>query len=34
MDGLTNQIGYGKVPHHIHGGLESAVQTLFLEMAQ
>jgi AcrR family transcriptional regulator len=34
MDGLTNQIGYGKVPHHIHGGLESAVRTLFLEMAQ
>jgi AcrR family transcriptional regulator len=32
MDGLTNQIGYGKVPHDIHGGLESAVRTLFLDL--
>ena len=32
MDGLTNQIGFGKVPHHIHAGLESAVRTLFLEL--
>lgn len=34
MDGLTNQIGYGKVPHEIHGGLASAVRTLFLELVQ
>lgn len=33
MDGLTNQVGYGKVPHHIHAGLESAVRTLFLDLA-
>jgi AcrR family transcriptional regulator len=32
MDGLTNQIGYGKVPHDIHAGLESAVRTLFLDL--
>jgi AcrR family transcriptional regulator len=32
MDGLTNQIGYGKVPHDIHSGLESAVRTLFLDL--
>ena len=34
MDGLTNQIGYGKVPHEIHSGLATAVRTLFLELVQ
>ena len=34
MDGLTNQIGYGKVPHDIHSGLGSTVRTLFLELVQ
>ena len=34
MDGLTNQIGYGKVRHDIHGGLESAVRTLSLELVE
>lgn len=29
MDGLTNQIGYGKIPHDIHLGLENSVHTLF-----
>ena len=34
MDGLTNQIGYGKVPHRLHRGLESAVRASFTSMAQ
>ena len=34
MDGLTNQIGYGKLPHDIHGRLESTVRSLFLELVQ
>jgi AcrR family transcriptional regulator len=34
MDGLTNQIGYGKVPRAIHRGLEAAVRRSFLNMAQ
>lgn len=34
MDGLTNQIGYGKLPHDIHGRLHSAVRTLFLDLVQ
>ena len=29
MDGLTNQIGYGKVPHDIHRSIEDSVRTLF-----
>jgi AcrR family transcriptional regulator len=32
MDGLTMQIGFGKVPEQIHSGLESAVRTLFLDL--
>ena len=34
MDGLTNQIGYGKVPHDIHKRLDRAVRTLFLDLVQ
>ena len=34
MDGLTNQIGYGKAPRPIHRGLETAVRRSFLSMAQ
>ena len=34
MDGLTNQIGYGKHTHAIHNGLESTVRTLFLDLVQ
>ena len=32
MDGLTNQIGYGKTPHEIHDGIESAVRSLILDL--
>jgi len=34
MDGLTMQIGYGKVTHAIHEKLEDAVRRLFLELVQ
>jgi AcrR family transcriptional regulator len=34
MDGLTMQIGYGKAPHDIHSGLESAVKSLFLTLTE
>ncbi|MBS0366324.1 MAG: TetR/AcrR family transcriptional regulator [Proteobacteria bacterium] len=34
MDGLTMQIGYGKVPHAIHEHLEDAVRKLFVELVQ
>jgi hypothetical protein len=34
MDGLTMQLGYGKTPHEIHGGIEDAVRSVFLAMAE
>jgi AcrR family transcriptional regulator len=32
MDGLTNQIGYGKVRHDLHRGVEGAVRALVLDL--
>ena len=34
MDGLTNQVGYGKAPRSIHRGLDEAVRQSILSMAQ
>jgi len=34
MDGLTNQIGYGKTPHAIHEGIESTIRSLILDLVE